>query len=147
MNTENRMLCSKSAPTDEVRMHTQVDWLAAGRSVHSRTSQLRIVQTRRHAYQLDYYWSKQNLVSAVAYTWNILLRPYSLTCIARVMNCGLMVFWALTVDFKAAAAWKAHPTSHPLSQSLNRGSSKLASLENTLVWIWDLSKQLNVASF
>ena len=25
-----------------------------GRSVHSRTSQLRIYQTRRHAYQLDY---------------------------------------------------------------------------------------------
>ena len=32
MNTENRMLCLKSAPTDEVRMHTQVDWLAAGPS-------------------------------------------------------------------------------------------------------------------
>ena len=27
----------------------------SGHSVHSRTSQLRIDQTRRHAYQLDYY--------------------------------------------------------------------------------------------
>jgi len=29
--------------------------------------QLRIEQTRRHAYQVDYYWSKQNEGSAVAY--------------------------------------------------------------------------------
>jgi len=36
------------------------------RSVHSRTSQLRIDQTRRHAYQLHYHWSKQNEGSAVA---------------------------------------------------------------------------------
>jgi len=35
-------------------------------SIYSRTSQLRIEQIR-HAYQLDYYWSKQNEGSAVAY--------------------------------------------------------------------------------
>src|SRR4029434_6928521 len=34
MNTENGMLCSKSPPTDEVRMHTQVECWAAGRSVN-----------------------------------------------------------------------------------------------------------------
>src|SRR4029434_7692253 len=71
MNTENGMLCSKSPPTDEVRMHTQVECLAAGRSVHSRTSQLRIVQTRRHAYQLDYFWLKHNYVSAGDYNSNM----------------------------------------------------------------------------
>src|SRR4029434_11107200 len=80
MNTENGMLCSKSPSTDEVRMHTQVECLAAGRSVHSRTSQLRIVQTRRHAYQLDYFSSKQYVVLSVAYTCNTLFIPYSLHC-------------------------------------------------------------------
>ena len=52
-------------------------WLAraaeqqlTGRSVYSRSSQLRIDQTRRHTYQLDYYWSKQNEGSDVYYLKN-----------------------------------------------------------------------------
>ena len=44
--------------TGVVVMHVGLAFAAerqfTGRSVHSRTSQLRIYQTRRHAYQLDY---------------------------------------------------------------------------------------------
>jgi len=49
----SQKICWRAARAPSICAGRAVEWSAAGRSVHSRTSQLRIDQTRRHAYQLQ----------------------------------------------------------------------------------------------